>query len=204
LKWGETNRRNFVWRKTCEPYKILIAELLLQRTVAEQVEPIYIKFLKRFPSIEDLSNAKVSEIAHLIKPLGLAYRAARLKRIAIEIARYHNGKIPSTKTGLLELYGIGNYVAHAVLCFAYGMDVSIVDTNVKRIVSRYFGLALTSESHKDETLWQLMQDLVPRGKAREFNWALLDFAKLVCKPRTPNIETCPLSASCLYARKRYI
>tara|TARA_B100000315_G_scaffold35517_1_gene30157 strand:+ start:3765 stop:4229 length:465 start_codon:yes stop_codon:yes gene_type:complete len=138
LKWGKINRRIFTWRETSNPYAILIAEILLQRTAASQVEAIYLKFIGEFPTADTLSEASIQDIANIIKPLGLKYRASRLKDIAVKIVENHQGLIPESKDELVQLKGIGEYVSNAVLCFAFGKDVPLVDTNIARVVQRVF------------------------------------------------------------------
>lgn len=198
LKWGGDNHAEYPWRKTSEPYRVLIAELLLQRTKAEQVVPVYNKFVERFPDLTTLESARIEDIVNVIRSLGLAYRGARLKSIAKEILSKYSGVVPDDVKVLLELNGVGNYVANAVRCFAYNHDVAVVDANIARIVKRLFSMDLGSDPHKRQTLWKFMQSIVPSGRAREFNWALIDFGNAVCTVRNPKCKSCPLNTICDY------
>ena len=196
LFWGSLNKRDFPWRKESDPYKILIAELMLQRTKAEQVVRVYEIFLERFPKPRNLAKSSIREIERIIKPLGLAYRAKRLKMLGEEILS--EGGIPSESKKLTRIHGVGDYAASAVLCFAYGQHTAVVDSNVARIVKRVFSLNFGSDPHKREELWKFMQDLVPEGRAKEFNWSILDFGSLICAPKKPKCNICPLNSVCDY------
>lgn len=199
LTWGKTHRRLFPWRETSNPYKVLIAEVMLHRTKAEQVLPIYSSFIKKFPNSETLANTTVDRIEKEIKSLGLSYRASRLKRIGELLVERHKGQVPSDYKSLRELPGVGPYIANAVLCFAFGQKRPILDTNVVRVISRFFGIPISSDPHKNKSLWNLMDQIVPQTEAREFNLTVLDLAALVCKAKKPEHNRCPLTDIC-YAR----
>lgn len=196
LLWGSINRRDFPWRKESDPYKVLVTELMLQRTKAEQVLRVYEIFFKRFPKPEALAKSPVSEIERVIKPLGLAYRAKRLKMLANGILK--EGGISEDSKKLTKIYGVGDYVASAVLCFAYGRNVAVVDANVARIAKRIFSLDFGSDAHKHDELWKFMQELLPEGRAKELNWSILDFGSLICTPKNPKCNVCPLNSMCDY------
>ena len=198
LRWGKKNRRRFTWRETSNPYAVLIAEILLQRTAADQVESIYCKFIEEFPTVEMLAGASIRDIANVIKPLGLTYRAPRLKDIAVEIIDKHHGLIPESKDELLQLNGVGEYVSNAILCFAFGKDTPIIDTNVSRVVQRVFGIDFGNEPHKKKEFWKIMSKMVPKGRARDFNFSILDCAHMICKSTSPKCEKCPLVSLCRY------
>lgn len=199
LHWYDGNVRSFPWRHKTDPYQILIAEIMLQRTQAIQVSDVYRMFLQRFPDISTLAAANVNEIRKAICSLGLAHRADTIKKMAVEIMRRHNGDVPDCLDELLKLPGIGPYAAHALLAYAYGRDMVAVDANVVRLLVRFFGFkVLAKRPHTDKNLWKLAQELVPKGRSREFNLALLDASNTVCRTRKPRCEICPLASLCSY------
>jgi A/G-specific adenine glycosylase len=200
LEWWQSNKRDFPWRRTNDPYKILIAELLLRKTTARQVSNLFEKFLVSFPDAKALSKAQENEIKDLIKPLGMEHkRAPLLKKLASDLARKYSGQIPQSENDLISLPGVGRYVANAVLCFAYGKDVPLVDTNVVRVFQRVFDFKSQKRRIKDDpTFWEFVAEAIPSGRARDFNLAVIDFANKVCKPRKPNCTECPLQAICKY------
>jgi A/G-specific adenine glycosylase len=201
LEWGKANHAKFPWRTSSDPFCILIAELMLQRTKAEQAALTYTHFIKKFPDLGALDLASIGEIMDAIRPLGLAYRAPRLKKIAKDIMSKHSGLVPRDQQELLELDGVGLYAASAIRCFAYNQDVAVVDSNVARIVRRVFSIPVGKDPHKKLSLWNFLQLLVPEGKTREFNWAMLDLGRTVCTARDPMCELCPLMQICDYAGK---
>jgi len=199
LKWFGTNRRSFPWRQTTDPYRIVIAEIMLQRTKAPQVEGCYLQFLQRFPSVQDLSAVSVEDISQAIASLGLAWRAEKIKALATDIVDRFSSTIPSTREELLNLPGIGDYIADAVLCFAFEQPVVVVDWNVARFICRFFGIKAKGEARRDKKVLEYARRMIPQSHIREFNWALLDLTALVCKPRKPSSSGCPLRAWCAHA-----
>jgi len=203
LNWFKQNRKEYEWRKTGDPYKILISEILLQKTDSAKVEKVYPRFVQCFPTVERLSEADISEISDLIKDVGLSYRVLRLKKISQQIVREFKGAVPTDMKGLLSLYGVGDYIGSAVLCFAYKTRVPIVDTNAIRIFERVFGLkSLKSRPRTDRDVWKFAEEVMPEENYVSYNYALLDFASEVCRAKNPLCETCPLSAICSYYNRR--
>jgi len=203
LKWHRDNARTFPWRKTSEPYEILVAEIMLQRTTSRQVATIYESFLRKYPSLNRLAQASISDITQELRGLGLEYRAARLQEIARVIVGQLDGEVPGDPQELLQLPGVGNYIANAILCFAFGKNVPIVDANIVRIFCRVFSIKPIREKHKDKRLWQLAKEviaIVPKNHCRDFNWGLLDLANLICTPKKPSCPICPLSEVCDYGQ----
>jgi len=197
LTWFDKNRRDFPWRETTDVYKIFVAEILLQRTRAENVVPVYKNFLKKYPSIEDLSSAKIGEIEETIRSLGLfESRAKRLKNIAKIVTEKYDGKMPLNAKRLMNFKGIGHYTARAILCFTETKEKAVVDWNVARVIERFFDYDMKSSPHTDKNLMKFMQNLIPKGKGKEFNWAILDFSALVCRPISKNCDICPINHSC--------
>src|SRR4030042_1426979 len=176
LNWYTMNERRLPWRDTNEPYKILVAEILLQKTDVKKVKSVYEKFIQHWPSPQSLSKARISSISKVIQPLGLKYRARRLKSVAKVIVEKFGGKIPKVDDKLLELPGVGQYIASAVECFAFNKPKAVLDTNVIRIFNRVFGIkSEKSRSRDDPRLWSFAQTLVPANNAKEYNWGLIDY-----------------------------
>jgi len=203
MNWGEKNRRDFAWRHTEDPYKVFVAESLVQRTKALQVEPVYLKFLQKWPDVKSLSKATEHDLKSVIGTLGLEYRVRRIRAIAQQIISLFGGIIPDKLTEFKRLYGkgFGDYMANAILCFAFGEDVPVVDKNVERILTRVFSFKARKDGHRDPKLWQFAAELVPEGKAEEYNWSLIDFGALVCAPKHPRCSTCPILDICDYGRQ---
>ncbi len=198
LEWYEKNKRDYLWRKKKDPYKILIAEIMLQRTKADQVLPVYLSFMKEFPVIQKLNEAGEDEIRKYFSRLGLLWRAQLVKDLAKELMNRFKGKVPENRTELLSLPGVGEYIADAVLSFAYRRDVAVVDSNVCRIIGRVFDIKAKGEARRDPKFRKIAQEMLPAGKARKFNLALLDFAALVCIPKNPKCHICPINDLCAY------
>lgn len=193
LWWFSSNARNLPWRHETEPYRILVAEKLLQQTTCGHVLKVYDIFLQKYPDIQSLVRAEVSDIEATIWRLGFQrQRARQFKEIAVTVSHKHEGSIPSEIDELLELSGIGNYVADAVLCFAFNKDIPIVDMNVRRVVRRYFGW----KDLKDNEIKIRLSKLIPEGKAKQFNWGIIDFSSCICS-RKPKCDVCFLSDDCI-------
>ena len=203
LAWYKKNACRFPWRETKDPYKILLAEILLRKTTRNQVKEIFEKLLERYPTLEKLAFAEVKELEGFIKPLGMQKKRARLlKKLAKCIVENYGGSVPEDRHELLKLPGVGVYSANAVLCLAYGKQVPLVDTNVIRVVERVFQIkSEKARARTDPMVWSFVEKLIPKGRAREFNLALLDFANLVCTSRLPRCSICPLREICLHSTK---
>jgi len=196
LGWFKSHKRDFPWRHETDPYRVLVAEKLLQQTTYGHVLKVYDDFIEKFPDILSLAQAEVSDIEDTIRRLGFQrQRAKQFRQIGFAVLSGHKGKIPSTKEELLKLSGIGNYVASAVLCFAFNKDEPVVDTNVRRVVTRYFGW----KEVKDTEIEKRLRKLVPKGKAKQFNWGVIDFSGLICS-RKPKCDKCFLNNLCAYYR----
>lgn len=194
LTWGNENFRDFAWRETRDPYEVMIAEILLQRTRAETVEPIYENFLQQFPRLEDLGKAEQDEVAELLEPLGLHNRRASS---LVEIGEtLDESELPQTEQELLELPHVGKYVANAVLCFAHGKPRPIVDENVIRVYQRVFDI--DHDRQRSQELWNFARETVPEESARAYNLAILDFAAKLCTSQNPKCEECFASGYCTF------
>lgn len=197
--WGSQNLRDFQWRRTTDAYAIFVAEFLLQKTGAVTVAPVYDSFIKRYPTVEALAGAPVVKIDRLLQPLGLRFRAERLVESARIICDRFGGKIPATETELLELPGVGKYTARCILANAYGQPAAILDTNVARILERFFGLEGDRVKSRCKLLWGAAERVAPRKDVSKWNLTLLDFGAAECKAKNPRCGECPLRDKCDYA-----
>lgn len=200
LAWAKNNTRDFPWRRTKDPYKILVAEIMLQRTKAEQVVPVYERFVKKYSDPHSLSKASVSELKAEILSLGLEKRAQGLKKLAEQLVEEDMGEIPGSRNDLLKLHWVGNYIANAILCHAFGKDVPTVDANFARVLVRVFSLKTKHPAQKDKRIWDFARGLMPlvKNSARTLNLGILDFASKICTPQKPSCEKCPLNSICDY------
>jgi A/G-specific adenine glycosylase len=202
LKWFDKNRRNhYPWRHTKNPYHILIAETFLQRTKADQVLPVYKKFIQEIASVSDLAAANEARIQRIIYPLGLAWRGKNLRQTAIDVIERFGGHIPPKREDLLQIKGIGEYIADSIRYVGFGIRSSIIDSNIIRILGRIYGIPTTPESRRDKKFRELADSLIPRKKFREFNLALLDHGALICV-RNPKCDICPIKNHCNYYMRK--
>jgi len=197
LSWYRRHGRDLPWRRTREPYRILVSEIMLQQTQVDRVLPKYHQFLDRYPTMEALAEARVDDVRRLWYPLGYNARPIRLHAIARESVAQYGGRLPDTAEMLRRLPGVGRYTAGAILAFAHGRDVAVLDTNVRRVLGRVFlGPRRLSRLRGDKALWDLAASLVPRGRGYDFNQALMDFGATWCTPRRPQCARCSMRAFC--------
>lgn len=196
LDWHQEHARSFPWRGRDDAWHVLMAEMCLHRTRADQVRPVYEALLKLAPTPADMV-AREDEALEVMRSLGLRWRANKIVEVARVLVEECGGRVPSTDVGLLSLPGVGDYVAQAVLTFGFGRRAVILDTNTERIVGRVRG-------RTKPLRWQLRLDLYQlagsEGADAAFNYALLDLGALVCRPRTPLCGECPVRRRCLYGR----
>lgn len=197
MRWYSRYGRELPWRKTTDPHHILISEIMLNQTTVKTVIPVYQEFLKVFPTIESVAQAPLSEVKELTDPLGYKVRGQWIHAIAQTVVNQYNGTFPNSLDELLQLPGVGRYTAGAILSFAFGQDAPIVDTNVERLVGRYFGVNYkTPGAEIRHQLWALAQAVIPQGQGAVFNQALMDMGALVCTARRPTCLTCPIAHGC--------
>lgn len=201
INWHLRTKRDYPWRRTKDPFRILVAEIMLQRTKANQVEAVYSSFIKQFPDSHTLSKANMHNIEEYFQRLGLMWRARLLRKLAADLVEKHEGKVPQTREDLLKLPSIGEYVADAILSFAFQKDVAVVDSNVCRVLSRVFGMSSKGEARRDKRFRRKAEEILPKGKAREYNLAILDHAALICRPKRPRCPICPIRTMCSYYSK---
>lgn len=195
LSWYKQYGRDLPWRKTSDPYKILVSEVMLQQTQVDRVIPKYHEFLERYPSFQDLAAASVEDVRATWYPLGYNIRPHRLHSIACETVARYGGALPCDQDELLSFKGIGRYTAGAVRSFAFNEDAPILDTNVMRVLHRVFIGSGDPKTQKAK-LWSLSEALIPKGKGYDFNQALMDFGALLCQARDPYCLLCPMKDFC--------
>jgi A/G-specific adenine glycosylase len=197
LKWYAVQMRDLPWRSTHDPYAILVSEIMLQQTQVERVLPKYQQFLTTFPTLADLAGAPTSAVISSWVPLGYNMRAVRLQSIARQVIAEYNGRIPDTIEDLLKLKGIGRYTAGAIACFAYHKQVATVDTNIRRVLHRVFlGLEYPKPKINDTEMFTLAEQVLPAGKAYNWNQALMDLGATICTSNNPLCSDCPLQTTC--------
>jgi A/G-specific adenine glycosylase len=202
LGWFRKNGRDLPWRRTRDPYKILVSEVMLQQTQVERVREYYDRFLREYPTIQDLASANPARVRDSWDGLGYYARAHNLHAAARTVVQDHGGRFPRALEDVLALPGVGRYTAGAVLSFAYGKPAPILDTNVRRVLSRVFVRRRASRpTGTERRLWALAEALIPASDAWTFNQAVLDFGATVCTARKPRCSACPLRNLCAhYAR----
>lgn len=196
LAWGERNMRDFPWRHTRDPYKILIAEIMLHRTKAEQVKRIYGSFIMKYPDIYAIADARPEALKNDLKSLGLSYRGDMLYRLAVRIIEKHNGNVPGNVEDLISLPGIGNYAASAIMCSAYNSPAPFLDTNTVRIISRVYGIKPTDSSRRSKEFKKVMNSIIRSCDTRKLMFSMIDYAAIVCTPHTPECSICGLNEIC--------
>jgi A/G-specific adenine glycosylase len=196
LEWGEEHRRDLPWRRTRDPWRILVSEVMLQQTQADRVVPHYDHFLAAFPTAAACAAARPAAVVRLWSGLGYNRRALNLHRAAASIVADHGGTVPNDEAALRALTGVGPYTARAVRTFAFGDDVAAVDTNAVRILARgVAGAPLTLRR-----AMALGDQLVPAGASWEFNQAMFDLGATVCTAARPDCQRCPLRRQCAWRR----
>ena len=195
LKWYSEFGRDLPWRRTADPYKILVSEIMLQQTQVDRVIPKFHEFLAKYPNIHALSQASPEEVRKTWYPLGYNVRPYRLREIACESVERYGGTIPRNERDLLSMKGIGRYTAGAIRSFAFNQDAPILDTNVMRVLFRVFWGEGDPKKNKNQ-LWIMSKQLIPRGRGYDFNQALMDFGAMVCSARKPTCLICPMRNIC--------
>src|SRR4030042_239890 len=196
IRWFNTNKRTYPWRETQDPFKVLIAEMMLRQTKADQVKAVYNRLFAEYPDVETMAKAGNKELEQILYPLGLKWRTPAFGLVAREVKEKYQCKIPEAREELTTLPGVGEYVAGAVLSIAYGKNEWIVDSSTVRLFRRYFGIKTSKEGRRDKPVVEIDKAYVSGKDPRKANLALLDFAALICLPRDPRCTQCPVSAAC--------
>ena len=196
--WGQKKRRTVPWRKRRDPYRLLMAELMLRRTRSAQVAPVFTKFVLRFPTPLALASSSERALVSLLKPLGLKWRTPAFRGVARKIVDEHHGRVPRDVTSLQALPGVGDYVASAVSAFAFNQPAVLIDTNTVRLAARLFGTSYGPESRRDPQTRSLVAHLFDPTIPRRSAESVLDFASLICVSGRPLCEECPMTDICEY------
>ncbi|WP_298404655.1 A/G-specific adenine glycosylase [uncultured Chloroflexus sp.] len=196
LQWFANHARDLPWRRTRDPYAIMVAEVMLQQTQVDRVIPKYQAFLATFPTIEALAAAPTADVIRLWAGLGYNRRAVNLQRAAQVIVAQHGGKVPDSVAALRTLPGIGPYTAGAIACFAFERDVAFLDTNIRRVVRRLCVGPDHLAAVADSVLLAHAEALIPPGQGWAWNQAIMELGALVCTAVSPTCWRCPLRQYC--------
>lgn len=198
LKWFHEQKRSLPWRLTYNPYHVWLSEIMLQQTQMERGVNYFLKWIERFPDVGDVAIAEEEEILKMWEGLGYYARARNLHKAAKEIVDTYHGKVPCQYRELLALPGVGPYTAAAIASIACGINIPVVDANVTRIYTRIFDIDGSPKEKEIHTRIEgIAHKLLPEGKARYWNQALMDLGGLVCLPRSPQCGMCPVQSTCL-------
>ena len=197
LKWYFENKRDFLWRRTKDPYKIWLSEIILQQTRTSQGLPYYKKFIKEYPTIKDLALSSELKVLKLWQGLGYYSRARNLHSTAKYILNKYDGKFPNSHKEILSLKGVGDYTASAIASICFDLPHAAVDGNVYRFLSRYFGITTPVGSMIGfKEFKEKATSLMDKSQPGNYNQALIEFGALQCKPRKPDCSKCPFNQDC--------
>lgn len=197
LVWYEREKRDWPWRRTRDPYRILVAEYMSQQTPLERVRVYYERFLAQFPDLETLARASRQQVLKAWEGMGYYARARHLHEAARRIVREHGGRIPKEVAALQALPGCGPYTAAAIASIAFGQPIPVLDGNVRRVLCRVFGIA--EDPSRAATQWRLRDlaaRLIPEARARDFNQAVMELGAVICRSRAPRCDICCWNFAC--------
>ena len=194
LEWGRTHFDDFPWRNSTNEFHTLVGEILLQRTKAPQVVPTYLNFIMKYPDPQSLANASIQEVETIIWPLGLRWRAKLLVQLGKSLKQF-DWIVPDEDQLLKCLPGVGTYVSSAYLSLHRDKRAPIVDSNIVRFYGRYFGFYTGTETRRNKAVISLASQITPERTFRIFNYALIDFTRIICKPK-PYHGVCPIKRKC--------
>ncbi|MFS4468778.1 A/G-specific adenine glycosylase [Maribacter sp. 2210JD10-5] len=198
LTWYRENKRSLPWRGTKDPYKIWLSEIMLQQTRVAQGTPYYLKFVETFPTVFDLAKAPEEQILKLWQGLGYYSRARNLHATAKMVVNDYNGNFPGTYKELLKLKGVGDYTASAIASISFDEPQAVVDGNVYRVLSRYFGVDLPINSPQGIKYFkELATEVMDRKRIRDYNQGIMEFGAIQCRPKNPYCLHCPLNDGCM-------
>jgi len=197
LAWYRANGRKLPWRRTRDPYRILVSEIMLQQTQVDRVKGFYRRFVRQYPSFEHLAAADEPAVRESWDGLGYYARARNLHRTARIVVEEHGGALPDHRQVIRRLPGIGRYTAGAVLSIAYGQDEPILDTNAARVLARVFAVRVRGgKARLHARLWSVAARVTPAGAAGDFNQGIMDIGATICRVRNPLCDRCPLRRDC--------
>jgi A/G-specific adenine glycosylase len=197
LDWFATHQRDLPWRRSKDPYRIWVSEVMLQQTRVETVIPYYERWFAQFPTLEDLAGAPEEQVLKAWEGLGYYSRARNLAQAARDVVARYGGTVPDNPVAVEALQGVGPYTVGAILSIAYNRAIPAVDGNVMRVFSRLFLIAddITQPATR-QGMEELAESLIPTGQAGNFNQALMELGALVCSPTSPKCSVCPVAAFC--------
>lgn len=202
LAWYHTQKRILPWRDHPDPYAVWVSEIMLQQTRVDTVIPYFQKWMKLFPTVKVLASASEQDVLNVWEGLGYYSRARNLHKAAKVVVEKFNGELPRNLDDLRSLPGIGRYTVGAIASMAFGMDEPTLDGNLRRVFARLFDVTEFADSPAGEkTLWALAAQYLPKGRAGDYNQALMDLGATICLPKNPRCLLCPLTSLC-EARKR--
>jgi A/G-specific adenine glycosylase len=202
LTWYRRHARTLPWRNHPDPYAVWVSEIMLQQTRVETVIPYFQSWMERFPSIKDLANASEQDVLNLWEGLGYYSRARNFHKAAKVVLEKYNGQLPRNLDSLRQLPGIGRYTAGAIASMAFGLDEPTLDGNIRRVLARVFDVGVPADSSAGEkVLWNLAAEHLPKGKAGDYNQAIMDLGATICIPKNPQCLICPLMKICAARQK---
>jgi A/G-specific adenine glycosylase len=196
LAWYSRHKRTLPWRQTRDPYKIVVSEVMLHQTQVSRVIPKYHEFLDRFPTFSDLALADRSDVIRAWAGLGYNRRSVQLHELARSVVEQYGGELPGEPRALQQFVGIGKYTAAAVACFAFGRQVPALDTNAGRVIARLLADSFDYRAPPGRPLAAAANRILPRGRAAEWNQALMDLGASICTARRPSCGHCPVAGEC--------
>lgn len=198
LIWYSQNKRTLPWRRTRDPYKIWLSEIMLQQTRVLQGTPYYLKFIANFPTVHDLAEASEEQVLKLWQGLGYYSRARNLHTTAKTVVNVYEGEFPHTYTELLKLKGVGDYTASAIASICFDEPHPVVDGNVYRVLARYFGIDIPINSAEGIKYFKaLATEVMDADNIRDYNQGIMEFGAMQCAPKNPKCIQCPLNQSCV-------
>lgn len=205
ISWYKQHKRDLPWRGLKDPYRIWLSEIILQQTRVEQGTPYYLRFVERYPKVKDLATADQEDVLKLWQGLGYYSRARNLHFAAQQVMNEFDGVFPNKHKDILSLKGVGEYTAAAIASFAYNLPHAVVDGNVYRLLSRYFGIDTPINSTEGKkTFFALANELLDSSNPSDYNQGIMEFGSQQCKPVNPNCNDCPLQEGCVAFQKQVV
>ena len=202
ITWYRENQRDLPWRNTRDPYMIWLSEIILQQTRVNQGLPYYLQFIEKYPTVFDLAKAEEVQVLRTWQGLGYYSRARNLHKCARQIVSEFNGEFPSNYDALVNLPGIGPYTASAIASFAFGRNEAVVDGNVMRVLSRFFGMRSDiSSSGGMKEFRETAKMVLPDANTEDYNQGIMEFGAIQCTPAVPDCKACPLNGDCIARMK---
>ena len=197
LPWYHQNKRALPWRDHPDSYAVWVSEIMLQQTRVNTVIAYFERWMAKFPTIEKLASADEQDVLNLWEGLGYYSRARNLHKAAKIVTQKYEGKLPENVQELIKLPGIGRYTSAAIASLAFGQDTAALDGNIRRVYARIFDIdVVLSTSQAEKIFWAIADDILPKGKAGDYNQALMDLGATICRPRKPSCEKCPINGFC--------